>query len=317
MMPESSKSPLPPSVEAWLSDQADADRRALEEAWRLTEHGRPTMMPSDHRRKSEVWSAVSASTRRTDREEMPRPRLRLLSSRTWRPVAAAAVLALLLGIGYMLRPITVEAPFGGQTLAVLPDGSSVELNSGSSLSYRATFFGTRVVELDGEAFFDVVEDDDAFVVETENARTTVLGTEFNVRSRSDEGVPVTSVAVASGRVRVDAMTGTKGFVVIEPGYRSIVRASDNPSVPAAIALDRELAWRDGALAFNGQPFGVIFDEIERRFDVTIDAPRDLRSEPYTVYLHNPASAEAVISTIAQAHGLRYRATANGYQVYWP
>ncbi|MEX0820702.1 MAG: FecR domain-containing protein [Rhodothermales bacterium] len=248
---------------------------------------------------------------------MPRPRLQLLSSRTWRPVAAAAVLALLLGIGYMLRPITVEAPFGGQAHAVLPDGSNVELNSGSTLSYRATFLGKRTVELDGEAYFDVVEDDNAFVVETINARTTVLGTEFNVRVRSDEGVPVTSVAVASGRVKVDARRGTRGSVIIEPGYRSIVRAANDPSVPAEVALDRELSWREGALAFNGQPFGVIFDEIERRFDVEIDAPLDLRSEPYTVYLHDPGSAEEVISTIAQAHGLRYRATANGYQVYWP
>lgn len=316
MKPESSKLPLPPQVDAWLSDQADSDRRALEETWRLAEGGKPEFLPSDQRRKQEVWEAVSDSARRTDRGAMPRPRLRLVSSKSRRWVAAAAVIAMLIGIGYVLRPITVQAPHGAFAEATLPDGSNVHLNSGSTLTYRAHFFGTRSVSLEGEAFFDVVKDDDAFTVETANARTTVLGTTFNVRARRDEGIPVTTVVVASGRVQVTSLEG-RDAVLVDPGQQSIVKASSVPSAPTAVVLDRELAWRHGGLAFSAQPFRVIFAEIERRFDVEIRAPLDIMVQPFSYYVHEPSSAKDVLANLTQAEGLRYRETANGFEVYRP
>lgn len=315
MNEESSARLLPPRLEAWLSDQPDSDRRALEDIWRLTDCGTRTLAPSDLRRKKEVWEAVSNSTRRSDREAMPRPRR--VTSRTWRWVAFAAVVALLAGIGYMLRPITVEAPNGVFAEQTLSDGSHVQLNSGSSLTYRAHFLGTRTVKLEGEAFFDVVGGETPFVVETANARTTVLGTEFNVRSRSDRGVPVTSVVVASGRVEVASSSNSDRAVVLRRGERSEVTAAGMPTAAAPILIERETAWRHGGFAFNDQPFGVIFAEIERRFDVQIHVPADVASRRFTIYLQHPASREEAIGNLTQAEGLRYRETANGYEIYRP
>lgn len=247
---------------------------------------------------------------------MPRPRQSFVTSKSWRWVAAAAVVVILIGVGYVIRPITIQAPYGELAEAKLPDGSSVQLNSGSTLTYRAQFFGSRAVSLDGEAYFDVVKDDREFVVETPNALTTVLGTEFNVRSRSDEGLPVTSVAVASGRVKVAARDDLRS-VILESGEGSIVKASDDPTPPSEIVVRRELAWRHGGLAFSDQPFNVIFAEVERRFDVEISASADLAAQSYSLYVNKPASAESVLGTLAQARGLKYRETATGFEVYRP
>jgi ferric-dicitrate binding protein FerR (iron transport regulator) len=309
--------PLPPEVDAWLGERTAEERRLLEKPWRLAEAAGPAMDATDQRRKAEVWQAISAMLYESEGEDMPRPRLRLIRGNAWQWVAAAAVIVILVGVAYMLRPVTVHAPNGEFAQANLPDGSVVHLNSGSSISYRAHFVGGRNLSLDGEAFFEVVTDDDAFEVKTFNARTIVLGTRFNVRARSNEPSASTSVAVESGRVRVESLSGSGDGVVLTRGLQSHVTESEAPSGPIAVALERALAWRDGGFAFNDQQFSTIFAEVERRFNVEIEAPDDLTRESFSFFLHSPRSAEDVVADLAQAKGLRYRETANGFEVYRP
>jgi transmembrane sensor len=52
---------------------------------------------------------------------------------------------------------TVSIPFGARTSFLLPDGSKVWLNSGSTLSYGNNFGNIRSVSLEGEAYFEVIE----------------------------------------------------------------------------------------------------------------------------------------------------------------
>lgn len=318
MKPEPSNIPLPHSLDEWLNERTDAERRALEEVWALAEEGRIEMTDADQARKAAVWTAVRQQMNETEREEMPHPRLRLVETHAWRWVAVAAAIVLLFGIGYYFRPVTVTAPRGELAQVVLPDGSQAQLNSGSSLTYRAHFMGTRNVRLEGEAFFEVVPSDDRFAVETFNARTTVLGTSFNVRARPDEPQAATSVVVATGKVHVAAKGNRQGGIMLVPGQQSDVRSqAERPSTPEVVALERRLAWRTGGLAFSDQPFAIIFAELERRFDVEIEASDEILSETFSFYMHSPESAESVIADLARAEGLRYRETSQGYDIYHP
>ena len=318
MKPESSNWPLPPGLSAWLDEQEqpEFERRALEETWRLAEYGHSALCPLDHERKQEVWEAVSRSMQRCTAGDVPHPRLRIVS-RTWpRVTAVAAAIALLIGVAYVLRPIHVEAPRGSFAEALLPDGSKVTLNSDSRLIYRARFLGSRSVELEGEAFFEVAKDDDPFVIETFNARTTVLGTAFNLRARNDEADRATEIIVTSGRVEFSSKTGgSEWAVLLDPGQRSIMVDYGPPTSPVPNA--REIAWRTGDLSFMDQSYAVIFAEIERRFDVDISTSAAVAAERFSIHLHKPSSAEEVLSNLSQADGLRYRETANGYEVYRP
>lgn len=63
----------------------------------------------------------------------------------------------------------------------LPDGSQVALNQYSTISYDSEF-STRVVELDGEAFFKVKSGSSSFKVITNSGEIKVLGTAFNVKT---------------------------------------------------------------------------------------------------------------------------------------
>lgn len=63
----------------------------------------------------------------------------------------------------------------------LPDGSIVYLNHNSAISYDEDF-SPRTVDVEGEIFFSVTEQETPFIVNTDMGEITVLGTEFNVKS---------------------------------------------------------------------------------------------------------------------------------------
>ncbi len=318
MRPEPSTRPLPPSLDEWFLEHPKADRSLLEEVWTLADQGRFEMTEADGRKKSAVWTALERHMDETSRERLPRPRLRLVRTRAIRWVAAAAVLVLLFGVGFYFRSTSVTAQRGEFAQVTLPDGSEVQLNSESSISYRPHFLAARNVRLEGEAFFEVTKSDKPFVVETFNARTTVLGTEFNVRARSDEPQASTSVIVASGKVRLLSKNGDREGVVLTSGKQSSVSMNaPRPTIPELVPLSRRLAWRTGGLAFSDQPFSIIFQEIERRYDVEIEASDDILNRPFSYYVHEPQSATNVITDLVVAEGLRYRETSRGFEIYRP
>jgi len=318
MRPESSNSPLPTPLDKWFREQPEAERRALEDTWMLAGHGRIELTEADRRRKAAVWTSIQRHMDEVDREDMPRPRLRLVQSHAFRWASAAAVIVLCFGIAYFFRPMTVMAPRGEFAQVQLPDGSLVQLNSESSIRYRAHFLNTRGVRLEGEAYFEVTDSDKRFVVETFNANTVVLGTQFNIRARPHEADAATSVVVAVGKVHLRSKVGDDQGVILTAGQQShLTSRTHRPTAPESVALARRLAWRTGGLAFSDQPFAVIFDEIERRYDVEIETSEDILAQAFSYYVHEPKSAESVIADLVAAEGLRYRETSQGFEIFRP
>ncbi|GAB3325952.1 FecR family protein [Larkinella ripae] len=145
----------------------------------------------------------------------------------YRWLAAAASVALLLGLGWWLR--SAEEPVLGQKMAVhmpvktgfterrnttqkpllvtLGDGSVVVLQPKSSLRFPAVFEAKkREVHLVGDAFFEVHKDPQRpFLVLTDEIVTKVLGTSFSVRAfQNERGI---SVKVKTGQVAVFHRSG--------------------------------------------------------------------------------------------------------------
>ena len=279
-------------------------------------------------------------------ERAARPRSpRRAAARPWRAAAgfaaasAAVVLVAVLAIALWLQPRTVAVPYGSVQTVELADGSLVELSSGSRLTF-SNFVGRdeRRVELEGEAFFDVSEAERPFIVETFNASVSVLGTRFNVRAWPRDPIPETSVTLASGSVKVEALQAPQvetleapadepesataavqrpsGAVVLEPGQStSVVRDSTAVREPTFVSLDHAIAWRSGGLAFVDQPVGSVFTAIERRFNVDVEVSQPAIQERLLTYLNpQPDSAEEVLSDVCHTLDLRYRRTANGFAV---
>jgi transmembrane sensor len=194
--------------------------------------------------------------------------------RAWRFAGAAAVIVILITL-----MVWTARPFGpsmkqmvtqnGETREItLSDGSSVRLNCSSTLAFRRSFGRvSREVYLDGEGFFEVVPATSPFIIRTDNAETTVLGTEFNVRARDDE----TTVIVRHGRVRVGTTARNEGKeVVLTGGEMAVIVGEAAPTAPMNVDVNAMLGWLEGKIVFVRTSFADILAELERRYDVSID-----------------------------------------------
>jgi transmembrane sensor len=237
----------------------------------------------------------------------------------WRRLAGvsfAVAVTLAFVVMFFASPRTVRVPYGEMRSLQLPDGSQVELASGTSIRFARLTMGTeRLVRLEGEAFFDVVSGPRPFVVETFNARVVVYGTRFNVRAWPDDLEAETVVALESGAVEVSPLA-SDAPVRLAPGEMTSVGPDTVLSrrlLPSAV--ERATAWRTGGIAFVDRPLRSAFDALERRYDVRIDLADGELARLRLTYLNpRPSSASDVLADMCHAHGLRYRRTANGFEV---
>jgi ferric-dicitrate binding protein FerR (iron transport regulator) len=159
----------------------------------------------------------------------------------------------------------------------LPDGSSVMLGPESSLSYAGTY-GSRVraVELEGEAYFEVVHDEaKPFEVRAEYAVARDLGTRFIVRARSSR--PAVDVVVAEGRVALGQVRGSPSAALVpmtdslllDPGELGRLTAAGELTHRRGVALDPYFGWTQGRLVFDAASLADVIDELNRWYDADI------------------------------------------------
>ncbi len=201
-------------------------------------------------------------------EPVHKPRVLPLFSRQWR--AAAAVFILLAGAWWFLnrgdepaQMVVIASGEGEKLELTLPDSSTVTLNENSRLEYDAGF-SERVVQLSGEAFFEVTRQHGArFTVLTGDVSTTVLGTAFNVRAYPQE--QEVEVAVEHGKVAVaiDAAVASER-TVLEAG--DAVRVFDEEKKMERVDNPNAMAWRSEVLYFDDNLMRDIIPALERYFN---------------------------------------------------
>ena len=274
------------------------------------------LSPEESSRLREVWDLLGNEEPAAfpGSLEMERARRRVLAGRdrpprrriTRRLVGAGALLAAAAVLVSSLATVDRTARPGERIGVTLPDGSQVELNSGSSIEFRRFFLGGRKVVLAGEGFFEVVKGESPFVVQTFDATVRVVGTRFNVRAwPAEKG---TAVAVEEGAVLLEnrgrALRITRGQT----------RQVDSDSLAMSVA--DAIAWLRGDLVFKDQEVGDILDEIRRRYAIQLrlDA-RALDRTRLSLALRGYPDAEAVVRDLAGSLGIRYRRISNGYELY--
>lgn len=237
-------------------------------------------------------------------------------SRSW--LMAAASVLIIISAGYLIIPKTIEVSHGETVSIDMPDGSTVELNSGSELQYSRLFSLTnREVELNGEAFFRVEKGSMPFTVQANGSIVKVTGTRFNVRSWQEDPGAVTEVTVTEGSVLFYPEHRESRSVALGPGQISRWAESlPKPTSPDSVSLEGVLGWRSQSFVFSKKPLESILNEIERRFDITITLEAmEYRRERVTVHYVNPEDVEVILKDICRVKGLRYSATSDGFRIY--
>ncbi|MCG2616120.1 FecR domain-containing protein [Terrimonas sp. NA20] len=229
--------------------------------------------------------------------------------RMFRIAAAAAIVAAIAGTVWALIPRKqhdviaaqpkvneVVAGRGIRSKMVLPDGTQVWLNSDSKLQYSAGFSdSTREVELEGEAFFDVVKDPaHPFIVHTSAIDIKVLGTAFNVKSYSQDKTIETTLI--HGLIEVTNKTKPElPKIILKPKEKLVfnkfagaesagadradltVRTGTAAAAIAITALPAHIAdtslvetsWVYNRLIFEGDTFQDVAVKMERWFNTRI------------------------------------------------
>ena len=166
-----------------------------------------------------------------------------------------------------MKDMEVIVERGQKAKVSLPDGTSVWMNSDTKLKYAADFnYKDRVIELDGEAFFDVAKNKEKpFVVKANDLEVQALGTQFNVKAYSTDNQLVTSLIEGMVAVR-----DKKETVILNPNEMADFYKFDNKIVKNRIEdVDLVLAWRANELAFDGENLEEIATILERLYNINI------------------------------------------------
>ncbi len=170
---------------------------------------------------------------------------------------------------------TLTTPKGGTYQITLPDGSKVWLNAASSLRYPLKFDKKqRVVELEGEAFFDITSlpyqgaDKHTtlipFQVKTKRQLVEVLGTGFNVSDYEDDDETKTTLLEGSVRVlRSDAKNST----LLSPGEQAVL--SKHKTTIRKVDVEQFIAWKDGFFYFDRLSPQLVLAQLARWYDIDV------------------------------------------------
>ena len=200
---------------------------------------------------------------------------------------------------------------GQRAVVVLGDGSRVELGAESVLRVDETAVGRRVVNLEGQAVFDVTHDSlRPFEVRSANAITEDLGTRFTVRAYRDEAR--VQVFVAAGKVALRAVGSPESSgTVLGPRDLGVLDSIGRTTVRNGVDSTSHLAWTRDRFVFNNAPLADVLPEIARWFDVNIDvADNELLKRRVT--LNVPARSLADVLA-AVTTPLRLRSAKRGSQ----
>ncbi|MCX2495437.1 DUF4974 domain-containing protein [Pedobacter sp. PF22-3] len=158
---------------------------------------------------------------------------------------------------------------------VLADGSTVNMNSGSSLKYSDRFAAdTREVYLSGEAFFDVKKDPQhPFIVHTKQLAVKVLGTAFDVKAYPND--TFTETTLIRGKVSIAIKNNNGQTFVLKPNDKFTLNGGkvsmSQLSHFNGTGTDRivETAWTNHELIYKNNSFEEVAKLFERWYGIKI------------------------------------------------
>ncbi|MDR2284037.1 MAG: FecR family protein [Sphingobacterium sp.] len=274
-------------IDAWLSmdpkNGVYMDQLRIE--WRYIDE-EPIQL--DTKSKNKIWGHVYKKLR-------PKPKVFVFNpKRFWYGTAAVALILLFLGGGIVFfiqknaiqeqlqnQLTTIKTNTGQKSEVLLPDGSVVWLNAGSKISYHNTFNqNDRKVILEGEAFFDVKENENLlFVVETANLNVVVKGTAFDVSAYPED--KHAEVSLLRGKVDIQ---NKRGELVRKLLPNDLIRYDKEKNTYAFRQDNNAIqysAWKNEELIFENESLDVVVKKLERWYGVEMDWEHAKSAKRYT------------------------------------
>ena len=216
-------------------------------------------------------------------------------------VVLTTVCAILYHDNYRLgaMEITTSTGAGERVTAFLPDGSSVDLNGNSTISYRVNSFGggRRMVNFNGEGYFDISHRDaEEFIITTRRLHVTVHGTRFNLYTNENDSL--STLSLIEGSVSMTSLSNGEE-VTLKPNEQAVLNHHTGCiTVMTLDDNDNPTAWRELRLTFNGATLGEVIGQIEAYYRCRLSWDHGLHTERFTgaIPLDNLADAIDIVAT---------------------
>lgn len=199
---------------------------------------------------------------------------------------------------------TLSTPMGGQYQLSLPDGSRVWLNSGSSIRFPTAFIGKeRIIELKGEAFFDIRENKKMpFIVKTNMSMDIrVLGTQFNVMAYDDE--KSINTTLLEGSVQLLKESGT---AFLEPGQAAILNKGTGKIKVETADVDEAVAWKNGYFIFSNENIESIMRKVSRWYNVEVDYQGNLSNKDFVGTISRDKNISEILKMLELTGAIHFR-----------
>ncbi|NDV84022.1 FecR family protein [Bacteroides sp. 51] len=269
-------------IDKVLNNTASPDEAKQIANWFATDEGQAYL---SHRLASESaeigeeeideWTKGSIPTDRMQKRFLEQIKPRHQSWKIWKAVAviipflllstALGFLADKTGIFSETQYVEIVVPYGERMQVILQDGTTVELNSATTLRYPKQFgLFSRKVELYGEGYFKVEKETSRpFSVETKHLKIAVTGTQFNVKAYPEDSRIF--VTLDEGGVLLKG-AGDKEYHLI-PGEMAVYDwQSGKCGINRPEDIDSVKAWRTNSLNFYMAPLRDIIKVMERQYD---------------------------------------------------
>jgi transmembrane sensor len=265
------------------------------------------------------------------------PQARVIS---WYKIAIAASFLLIcsLGIYYYrssdLKKEThtafkhneISVPKGSTLRTVLPDGTKVWINAGSSLKYGDDFgLTSRTVYLVGEAYFDIAKGSVPFTVKTQHQTINDIGTVFNVKAYPEDFTFETTVIEGEvsieGNMLIDSdkpqVVSVKKNQVFKLNYApQKIRSAEQKDRSEVVEMkvqkistaqvEEYTGWTEDLLVFEGKTFLEIVKIMERKYNVEIVLQdMELRNYEYSGSFKNVDEVEKALKILQETTDIDY------------
>lgn len=191
------------------------------------------------------------------------------------------------------QQLNLIVPKGGEYQITLADGTSVWLNSNSTLRFPQEFSSEkRLVEISGEAYFEVAHDPQRpFIVKSDYQEITVLGTTFNIKAYTEDELNTTTLIEGSVQVRGN---DSHDPFKLHPGQAAIAGKRQQLRIQPC-DVEQAISWKKGEFNFNRTPFEEVAKQIARWYDVDVEYRNKIPQEYFTGQLSRTVDFEIVLA----------------------
>jgi len=309
-------------ISKYLTNEASSEEIALLEKWVVKDKANKQLF--NNYKQTWILSRAGQSDDKVDiDEEWNKIRLKLFGDETEKietgqnekqrkiipfVLKIAAVIVIALTASYFLYYLITKS--GTETFvaqdsiktSTLSDGTIITLNFHSTITFPKKFDKkARKVKLEGDAFFEVEHNNEQpFIIKTQDVKIEVLGTSFYVNSRQQD--PTIEVVVNTGKVALRTQNNEQ--IILTAGERGVLIKSSGELYEEKNDDVNYISWKTKRLVFENNVLSDVIQKINETYyaDIKIVNP-EINSCRITTTFDNK-SLDAVLNIIRETLDLK-------------